>query len=355
MKLSHYLAVFMLVLLAMIVPSFMRTRIIAQSARNNNEYAQFLITATQSAIDTAAADNRNGTYVFDTSQKRENTVDAFYKTLIQCFGYEYSTYEPLVKNYVPCVILVDTDGYYVSYGEEYTDSNGVVSVHDIISPISKWSRSYSPGSSANLGYEFYVEYHLDDTVKITYLKNDHVTIYEGYYAEVYENMKKDDVPLNSMTTADSIEARTLEDLLSSYSVFYNEKKEVIISSIQQKLEYYINTKNETNNQNGKYQYQFTLPKVTEQDWARMVDGPTILSFLQGPQTEYGTYEYNLYSLAGSEIEYDYAYYIKDVDGASYYHLPSCSHLTDSDITERKYSMEKAASLGAYPCPDCLMH
>lgn len=355
MKFSHLLAVFILVLTAMIVPSFARTRIIAQSARNNNEYTQFLVSAAKSAIDTVAADNqKNGTYVFEYDYQREAAVEAFYKTLSQCFGYEYSTYEPLVKTYVPCIVLVDTDGYYIAYGEEYTDSNDIKYTNDIISPIYKWSRSYSPGSSANLGYEFYVEYHLDDTIAVTYSKNDKVYTYEGYYADVYDRMKKKNLPLDSMTTSDSIEARTLESLLSNYEIFYNEKKDVIISSVQNTLEYYINTKNETNNQNGKYQYQFTLPTVTEQDWARMVDSPTILSFIQGPQTEYGTYEYNLYALAGSEVEYDYIYYIKPVDGYSYYHLSDCEHLSDDDVTRAGYSMEKAASLGAYPCPDCIM-
>lgn len=356
MKFSHFFVLFLIILTCVSTPILFRTNIVAKNAQLNNDYSNYLITATKSAVDAAATGNTSGTYIFDTTEKRKSAVDAFYKTLKQCFNYEYSTYEPMVYTYVPCVVLVDTDGFYIEYGEDYDEPNGSYATYDIISPIHKWSRSYSPGNSADVGYEFYVEFHLDDTIEIVFIRNNEkVTTYSGYYADVYDQLCRDKTKIKSMTTGDPIVASNLDQLLSDYKMFYNEKKEIIISEIQSQLEYYINTKTETNNQYSRYQYQFTLPKVTGQDWARMVDAPTILSFMQGPQTEYGTSSFNIYALAGSEMEFDYIYYLKDVDGSVYYHLPECAHLSDEDTEGmRGYTMEGAAKMGAYPCPDCIL-
>lgn len=351
MKFTHWILIFFVILLSIALPTFFRTNITAKTEQMNNNYSNYLIAASKSALDSAAEDSKSNTSIFASEQTRQKAVDTFYKTLVQCFNYDYTTYAPIVKNYVPCIVLVDNDGFYIEYGEDRQNADGTYEVYDIISPIHKWSRSYSPGASGNVGHEFYVEFHLDDTISVVYLKNNEDPVqYSGNYKDVYDQLHRDGISLGSMINSDSI--YDLEALLSNYKTFYNEKKDVIIAEVQRQLEYYINTKTEVNNPNGRYQYQFTLPRVTGQDWARMVDGPTILSFMQGAQTQYGTYKYNVYALAGAEVEYDYVYYISPVDGTDYYHLKGCQHLDESKMS-RGYSMEKAASLGAYPCPDCI--
>lgn len=348
LKFTHWIIIFFLILLSIALPTFFRTNITAKTEQVNNVYANYLITASKSALDAAVIDSEGNKNVFYNHIARQKAVDAFYKTLVQCFNYDYTTYEPVVKSYVPCIILVDNNGFYIEYGEDRQSPDGTWEVHDIISPINKWSRSYSPGASNGTGQEAYVEFHLDDTVNIVYAKSgEEPKRYSGNYEKVYNEMKKEGISLSSLTSSDAM--YDLDALLSDDKNFYNEKKNIVVSEIQAQLEYYINTKTEVNNSDGKYQYQFTLPQVTGQDWARMVDGPTILSFIQGPRTEYKIYEYNVYSLAGSEVESDYVYYISS---DNYYHLKGCEHLSDEDTT-KGYSMENAAVMNAYPCPDCV--
>ena len=359
MKLSHFVIIFLSILLIVITPKFLRSDILQKNAQNNNIYSSYLITATKSAIDVAQAESQNSSLVFQNASTRTKSVDAFYQTLIRCFDYEYSTYENLVYQWVPCVFLVDTNGFYVEHGEDYTDPNGIVVTEKVLSPIQKWSKSYSPGGS-EMGYEYYVEFHLDDTINVIYTnyrlgdKQRNVINYSGYYEDVYHQILADaDRDISSMRTLDSsLEANDLNTMLSSYQNFSAEKKYVIISTIQDQMEYYINSNYTTYNQNGKNQYQFSIPQVTGLDWARLVDAPTVLAFLQGKETEYNASLFNVYALAGSELEYDHKYYIVEVDGVKYYHTADCPHL-NNDISESVYySMERAAQMGAYPCPDC---
>lgn len=321
------------------IPIFLKTNISARTAQINNDYSNYLITATKSGIDAVLEDNPEGQYVFATEDKRQSATDAFYQTLIQCFNYDYTTYENLVYYYVPCVFMVDTDGYYIQYMKEYTDSEGMCAYENIITPINKWARTYSVGGNSLTGNTYNVEYHLDDTVKVVYKnRKDEVCTIEGEYAEVYKKLE---------------EPAILSGVFGSYTDFDNERTDIVIDSIEKQLTYYINVHDTLYNQQRNVQYEFTMPRVTKEDWARLVDAPTILSFMQGAQTEIGTNYLNIYALAGSEIEEDIYYVITtDGNGEKTYHIKECSHVTGTE-SKKLYSMEQAAMKGAYPCPDCI--
>lgn len=355
MKFGHFFALYLIVLLCVAMPIFFRTNINTKNEQLNNDYSSYLTSAAQSALESAVLEDAQSEYLFAQKSARIGAVDAFYKTLIECFNYEYSTYEDLVYTFIPCIVLVDTDGFYIEYGEDFLDENGVFVTSDIITPIHKWIQGFTYSPSVNEIHKYTVEYRLDDTVSITsILNNKIVDTYEGCYSDVEGFMRDAGEEIDNAKPDEYVNAATLGELLGSYKSFYNEKREVVISEIEEQLTYYINTKWETNNQNGKYQYKFTLPKNTGTNWARMVDAPTVLSFMQGPETVYGTSRYNVYALSGTEIETDYDYFIVNVNGEPYYHRKNCDYLSGIDTDGmRSYSMKEAAKLGAYPCLKCI--
>ena len=94
-------------------------------------------------------------------------------------------------------------------------------------------------------------------------------------------------------------------------------------------------------------------QITGEDWARLIDQPTVVSFLQGLQTPYDTTYLNIYSFAGAEIEKEKKYYIAESgEGISCYHEADCPYLSEEN-KQSSYSMEEAAKHGAYPCSECI--
>lgn len=337
MRFNNLIILFVLILAGVSIPIFFRTEVTTKNAQLNNDYSNMLITATEDAMQVATSDSTYK-YVFADESKRQEAVDVFYDTLIQDFNYEYSTYADMVKYYVPCIFLIDTDGYYIEYTKTYTDNSGKQVYTEIITPINKWSKTFSVGGNGLTGKTYTVEFHLDDTVKVSYKnRNDHIESVEGNYKDVYEKIGK---------------PTELNGVLDTEKNFNDQKTDLIINELYNKLEYYINYHDESFNQFNNAQYEFTLPVITGEDWARLIDNPTIISFLQGVQSQYDNNYLNIYALAGSEVEKSLYYYIKEDNGTLYYHRDFCSTITEDD-KEHSYSMEQAAKHGAFPCPKCV--
>lgn len=336
MRIQYLLIIFLLIFLGISLPIFLDTDFMTKAAHQNDEYSQYLITATEGSL-AAVTDNNTNQYIFSTAENREKAVETFYEVLIKCFNYEYSTYEELVKDYVPCIFLIDTDGYYIEYTTEYTDSEGVYCYEELITPINKWAKTYSIGGGSRTGI-YTVEYHLDDTVIVTYKnRRDEVVTYSGYYTDIYAKYGHPQ-ELSSFANYDSFNA---------------EKTDVIINILQDKLEYYINTYDGFLNQQNNTQYEFTLPQLSGDNWARLIDNPTVISFLQGKNERVINNNYNVFAFAGAEVEEDSIYYIrKDETGMKYYHRDFCIKLYNYDM-QQGYSMVEAAKQGAYPCPECI--
>lgn len=343
MRIQHYLIIFAMIFLCMVLPTFFKTDILAKNEQVNTDYSNKLITATEGCMAYAAANAKTDLY-FASEDTQKEAVDVFYETLIQSFNYENSTYKDLVKYYVPCIFLIDTNGYYVEYSAEFTNADGNAEFTETITPINKWAKSYSLGGNALLGETFQVEFRLNDTLRIVYQNPSHKTqVFDGAYSDAHDALRD---------AGGSIPADLL-NMLSSYENFDKERRDVIINILNDQMEYYINVHDESLNQFNNVQYQFTLPQITGEQWARMIDQPTVVSFMQGMQTAYGTKFLNIYALAGSEVEYSKSYIIgTGPTDELYYHEPDCSYVTSPDDSSR-YSMKEAAKNGAFPCPECI--
>ncbi len=338
MRISHWTMLIIIVLITIAAPFTYKTVISAKSAQLNTDYANYLITATQGSVVSAFSSYYDGRNIFAQDTARKEAVDTFYETLRQCFNYTGTSYADQVYYYVPCVFLIDTDGFYIEYTVEHGDEDGNAAYSEIITPINKWAKTYSSGSNGMAGTAYHVEYHLDNTILVEYQdRSGNVTSISGAYDEVYQKLRKPS-ELN---------------VLSSFSKFDAERTSAVISILQDQMEYYINVHDESLNQFNNVQYEFTLPQIKGEDWARLIDQPTVVSFLQGIQMPYGNEYLNIYSFAGSEMEHQQNYYVAvDQNGNKYYHRKGCHRLPIKAL-DKPYSMYNAAKEGAFPCPECV--
>ena len=337
MRLNYGIIIIVAVFLTLAAPALFNSMVSSKSAQLNTDYANYLITATEGSV-ASAYETADGNYLFSTASRREKSIQVFYEILRECFNFESTSYSDQVFYYVPCVFLIDIDGYYIEYTTEYTDDTGYRAYSEIITPINKWAKTYSSGSNGLSGTSYSVEFHLDDSVVVEYKNRlDKLVRVSGKYSDVYDKLNKP-AELNFM---------------SSHGKFYDEKTSFIINTLQAQMEYYINVHDESLNQFNNHQYQFTLPDITGEDWARLIDMPTVVSFLQGVQTPYNNSYLNIYAFAGSEIELQHSYYVTtSTDGTKYYHRDFCPEIT-KDALKKPYSMKTAAENGAYPCPVCV--
>ncbi len=335
MRFSHWLALIVIFMIMISLPAFVSSDISSKAKQENLKYTSYAKSATKAAMAIATQDSTSG-LVFSNELTRKRCVDAYYETLIKCFSYEFSTYKDLVKYYTPCIFLVDNDGYYIEYTATY-NSGGYDTVADVISTINKWSAKYD---------DYYVEFHLDETVSVVYDKS----ITTGDYQDVYKKLGEP----AALRTTEYDERPSFADNRNAY---HQKKQEYLIGITQEKLEYYINSHSEFFNQFGNQQYAFTLPKITGDDWGRMLDMPTVIGFLQGKETEYDGELFNVYAFTGHELTEEAMYYIiknRDTGEMHYHtkkHLEKMGRLTED---YKGYSMEGAAKAGASPCPTCIL-
>lgn len=356
MKYSNVILIIIMVLLMIICPMFFATDINTKVAQENTKYTSYVRSATKAGLSAVTAEGMtNKDTLFSTEASRQDAVKSYYDTLVKCFNYENTTSEDMVKYYTPCLFLIDTDGFYIESTETYQAASdeaqgGSAAYTDVISPENKWTAKYG---------DYLVEFHLDDSVHVIYNNQE----YSGDYQEMYKKFSGSGYP-DSLKIVDS--SSPLPNFAeTNRDTFAQQKTDYIVSKLQEKLEYCVNSHQEFfNKQNA--QYEFTLPKISGDDWGDILDNPTMLGFLQGKQVDYTDKYLNIYSFSGKKLDEDIDYYLvyDQTDKCYYYHTEEhMKQLFSGSITEsdpnfldenfKKTSMDKAAKSGAYPCPECV--
>ena len=273
--------------------------------------------------------------VFGTESVRQKAVSVFYSVYDMNTGYnalmdDSDNPSQLNSRYrVPCIILMDWDGYYVCYPAK-NDDTGVVD--DVISEKFKWTKTYGTLN---------VEYRLNNTISVNYNKKH----YEGYFSDVYKKLSNAQLPMNEELT----------DVLKTTDAFDAEKRHVVLRTVEDKANYFFNTHNTYFN-SLKQDYRFTIPESYEDYEARVADTPTIIAFSQGIQLVNGTAKISAYAFTGADLVYGDVYYIsmgenEDGNPVYVYHRPDCSEI---DEVIRVGSMEECAAAGADPCHACIV-
>ncbi len=363
MNLSKYSMIFLVIIIATFMPLAWYIHV---SAVTGQYSAEIRADMTNASYDAMQAVTIKDDFAFKTTAQRSEALDAFYMSLSSSYGLTAAAgiSEISLTSHVPFVALIDNDGVYVAYSKDYNAWGKADSKTYKISPITTFSETYTV--SANEQYT--IQFRLDGNA-IVYLNGSKIA--EGNYKTL--KSKLEELKAEKKDGENAIDTFLF---MSDKASFNDEKQTIITNVVVRTVENYMNkefasdsktnvgTKTGFNLHNA--QYQIIIPRDKKSDFANALTAPTVISFFQGQQIQTGTKYAMSFALAGGEIGNTEKYYItRDADGTLYYHSSTtCEHFIDNRgekdpdsgkyiSEERFYTMEEAASLGAYPCPDCI--
>ena len=348
MKLSNLIIFFSAVLLAVFIFYNYVTQRSSAYNRTNIEYANSLTAACHDAAKTINIDNLEQEYgVWRTTAEKEHTLNIFYESLSRNFGESGEMLSGRMKEKTPIVVLVDTDGFYISFNAKFDDyGNAIVSnayeEANVITDINTWTEQ--TGS-------YIIRYYLSDHIQVT---TGNGTVFAGDRHNVYRDMAH----AGALSSAISFIADDVK---------FNEYRNVVVAKkLEEQINYFLNT--QFINVNPYFTgYNVTIPALEGEDWARNIDAPTVISFMQGNQEPLNGNMLNVYAYASGEITAKHLYFI---EGDYYYKLDGNSIVTTTTtvtingvtttitqyshngipITNFYTSMEECAALGALPAP-----
>ncbi len=371
---SNFIFVFVIIMLAAFTGIFIQTDIIDIAGISNTEYSTKLTAASHSGVNAVDMSELSvkGT-VWDSERNRRASLDAFYTSLESSF--QQNRNEDNVKVSVPLVLLIDTNGYYINYlatanaGDLLNDVKDYKSLNQI-TDINTWS--------ANIGGST-LRFTLNDYVYVTTSSGIQ---YEGDKSQVASDLIADS------GTSDLTSFLSDSSYKCSGLTFEEMKKKSIIDETTETIEYYINQQNRTL---GSYAngYFLEIPSIKSEDWHRFLENPTLISFMQGRNSDTGKKVINIYSYAGGEViktdRYFLTKYTNNGKHVTYYHsmrealsdgtltliehgrhdaqgnlfdvysyTGSFSDTNPLEITTFYTNMSDCAAQGAYPCPDCVL-
>lgn len=279
---------------------------------------EFGISAAQSALMEAELTEEE---IFGDKDTRDLVVNTFYTSYARCANYSEKQIND-VKYLVPCLILVDWDGYYINYTQWYK-TTGETLYTNLTTEKNYWMKQYG---------DYIVQYTLTDNICLSDKTGQKEARYEGNYEEIYQILCAEE------------EKEELKHL-SSKETFEEEKNSVVITEIENVAEYYVNTHNEIHNKLYA-NYDIMLPVSDTDPLAACLHTPSIIAFIQGSQTQGKQEDVNIYTYVGVDLEPEHYFYIrKESDGTNLYHTSDCILSTESIGSG---TMLECAKMGSNP-------
>lgn len=404
MKLSHFSIIFLAIILPFSVVCRNNVNEYFMAQKDTVRLNNVIDTATQDALDALVELNDEFQMLyfnqrFDITQTLvEEAVKSFFQTLAVNFNMPYieGKTETYFSTYVPAVVIIAYDGFYIYSVDDTGNSNYAYRV----SP--KIPYSYEDPDTGVI-----INFTLGNYIKL-YVNGN---LYEGeltddYYSESYSKYKEYENGFAGYSSSEILEfipqitndmsviiAALNEDsknyssnsILPDYliapsgesdgialtqdyekngtkkaSEFHQKRREVIIKLVQDVLTQEIN-EHQTFARTKGSTYNFELPEIADADWTNSINDISVMSFIQGMPIGINSY-YNNYALGGSRIvETDYIYTTDDM----YYHDSQCDYIqkfleqpkTDNSIEDKQVdnifvNRVEAANAGYYPCLLC---
>ncbi|WP_214629696.1 hypothetical protein [Paenibacillus agaridevorans] len=249
---------------------------------------------------------------------KEEAIAAFYRTLDAGFGIaDDSVTQGVLHRYIPAIVIVGYDGFYVYSEQEWTGTDGKI----VMEPAWGTKKPYAYSDSAGNSLSFTLD--------------QQVLAYDAASQSWHEGLWQD------------ILLQTTIPLLQDAALFEQVRRSTIVRAIQDELAYQINRYNETVSRNGLI-YTFTLPLISDEDWSNTVDDVGVLAFVQG--IPMGTKMYNSYALGGSRIVKRPTIIGAKKGSMKVYYRSSCGYTYPAEET---FASEQAAARKGYmplPCP-----
>ena len=342
MNLRNILGIIFLEMLSVMILFFgYRVDIKTQYKTQTTRYVADLRSATNAALEAAKMNATEGNNdvtmrLFGTERARKDATNAFFTTLYQSLNLQYDSIGQSEMQYrIPMLCLMDYDGYYIGYNLAEAERNG----HFVATNINTWT-----DLSEDADERYIIQYYLGPDCNVTVTDRTTGKSYTGTYEHAYKYFG----------------SPSSLDMLSSKTKYQNARLDLVINDTTKVMDIYIDQYNYI--ANGKsadseksFHYDFTFPTVDRANWANLMDKPSVLGFLQGPQvSDYSNFEdLNIYSFSGYELEEGIEYVImREDDGTYTYHQKECEKVNSLQIVGKYTSKKECAKRGAWPCPYC---
>lgn len=318
-----------ILLLGFMIPLFVlmfwHTNVVSSQTYNDTRYETILSNADQTAVSMV---KKTVTPVFQEEEARADAIQAFTESFN--VGFNYGKMRENMKDMtVPFILLVDTDGYYVNYTRNYSKVGSYVPEESkrITSALQTYSRSYG---------DYRVRFYLNDTITVTDKEGMTRTGTRKKLVGIYGNDARDKTsPLWFLHSEDS---------------FQSEKTDVVLGTLEDEINYYVEFHNDNNKHD--FLYKFQIPRDMNGYNARYLSEPSIISFVQGYSMVNGKDHVNTFALTGATLQDAKRYNVESKNGRLYYHEKGCSDADPNHIIKKNVTMREAADLGAYP-GDCV--
>lgn len=319
MKISTWLILIFALLIVFYIPFDYNAGLSEKVEDESLRVEGYALSASQAALSNAdiASD-----VAFGSKNVRKDAVNTFYEVYARCINVTGDDANK-VKYNIPCIILADNDGYYISY-TQWTKTTGETLYVDIITEKQYYIEQYG---------SFCVLYQLNNIVTVSDMSGNEEIRIKGTYERVYEELLRN----YGLVPEDIIQFESKES-------FCKERNLIVTKSIEKTAEYYINTHNSFFNRKD-IQYKITLPSGKENEVAGLLNSPSVISFVQGSQGEMDGNVANIYTYVAADMEQEPIYILSEIEGERLYHLSSCE---DMETVEGYGSAYECAKSGANP-------
>ena len=354
MKIIHWSVIFIFIIIpfSLVCRNIINNRFVAlkDEVRINNA----IDTATHDAVDflIELAEINEGKKIELNDAICEATINQFFNTM--CVNYNLPNNDEskfYLQTYIPAVIIVGYDGFYIYSAEETTDG-----VKHVLKPKVPYSYEDSYGNIINFTLDNHVSVYMKDK-GYTYSGELYDVGSEKYLNDVAElkDIDIDYLPyltddltvifqrLHDKTTVGFDEGILLNGkpsqdykydsdgvLIGDAGAFHKKRREVITNLLVAALEEEVSQHNSFAQLLG-VDYTFDIPDISRDEWINAIDDISVMSFIQGMPVGIDQH-YNNYALGGSRItEGNYFYGGKD----GHYHREGCPLISSGD--EADYS------------------
>lgn len=348
MKVTDLAIAFILIVLPSTLILDYKTMDTSLAVYENVKMNRVLDAAVEDATDSMFSRGLSDKAALDIEKGYESFIHTLYKNF-QMVDDELS--RRTVEGYIPCLVAIDYDGYYIMKHMEYSkwDSyNNVTEIKMVWMP--KQAYSYS-----------------DERYIYSLTLGNEVTAYDKNTQKIYKDTADNFIASGTLPGSKllSDDPYTTENELQDFDT---RRRNAIVESLQKDVADTINNHNNIAKYYG-ITYYFSLPTVEHNEWLKTIDDAGFLAFFQGmPMGRSGEYA-NVFTLGGTRIFKTSKYYL-DVDGTHddkhagglirFYHTTEdCSYLKPDPITARpvegyptRDQAKDCAKEGYFPCEHC---
>jgi hypothetical protein len=338
MKLYHFILVFVLIAISLIIILDIKTNDLNTVINNKKQIEKNLDTAIDDGVSKLVQVDTNNNIIVN----KDAAIESFFMSLDSTFGIlEDLENREKLNLYIPVVTVTMEDGYYIFYSDEYKEADGNTYVSK------RWSEKFHYVYEDN---DFIYGFTLGDVVTL-YDKNKllDITGEQSVFQLDYHDLKVNDEYA-------SFRIARPDSILLSDEAFVSIRKATLINCMEKSMAYYTSRHNHIAEQEG-ITYNFSLPAIREEEWEPYLDTNSMFVVFQGyPYGDKTGETYNRVASAGAKVSKRSVYYLEQKGWYLLYHVSKCPELQKEGIIfgeEPYYKVETCVATGAYACPVCI--